>query len=298
MDHELRPTPPPTGYAPTAPSSPSPGGTDGGGAPVPPTRWNRQLNMLGLGPLATYVERAVQDALNANLRELPEHLARQVAADARREVLVHVRRASRRIRGIDKDDYLRQLSQVSEGLVRERNQARSELDALKNRLAQLRRGAPEDRSVERETIDDERLRRDLLRLFAQSGGRPEALRELQSQVLALTMKALRVERERGGGTSREEYQRQLDVFERRIQKLNQSLQQTEEQLLALAKAKQGDDGIASVFRTVQGLDENASDLRLKREMLADIFAANLVLQGRAVQEPAPESDLSDFASAG
>ncbi len=78
----------------------------------------------------------------------------------------------------------------------------------------------------------------------------------------------------------EEYGRQVDNLERRIKKLTQSLDETGRALAEMARLKNIDPGISSVYRTVQGLSFEDPIARAKEEMLARIFEANLELQGR------------------
>ena len=68
------------------------------------------------------------------------------------------------------------------------------------------------------------------------------------------------------------------LLERRISKLNQSLSTMEEKMHELAKLKAGDDGIASVYRSVQGLSELDEGVGQKKELLRDIFVANQELK--------------------
>lgn len=74
--------------------------------------------------------------------------------------------------------------------------------------------------------------------------------------------------------------RRIDLLERRITKLNQSLEATERALAQLAQHKNVDLGIASLYRVVQGLSPLEPDLDAKRQMMARLFEANLALQGK------------------
>ena len=49
----------------------------------------------------------------------------------------------------------------------------------------------------------------------------------------------------------------------------------------LSKLEDSDGGIASIYRTVQGLAADVGDFEQKRNVLAQIFEANLVLQKNA-----------------
>jgi hypothetical protein len=72
-----------------------------------------------------------------------------------------------------------------------------------------------------------------------------------------------------------ERDRRMDVLRRRLAKVNQLLADSEE---ALGRLGQRDDGIRSLYRTVQGLDELTPDAARKRLLLAEIYRANIALR--------------------
>ncbi|MFT4540365.1 MAG: diguanylate cyclase (GGDEF)-like protein [Planctomycetota bacterium] len=74
------------------------------------------------------------------------------------------------------------------------------------------------------------------------------------------------------------YQSEIDLLQRRIAKLTQSLGATEGELQRLAAVKSVDSGISSVFREVQGLSSDDSQLEAKQGLMSSIFKANLQLQ--------------------
>ena len=69
-----------------------------------------------------------------------------------------------------------------------------------------------------------------------------------------------------------------DLIKERIAKLTQSLQMTEEEMRRVAAAKNIDLGVASIYRSVQGLDGGDAQFERKKELMSDIFAANLELK--------------------
>ncbi len=75
-----------------------------------------------------------------------------------------------------------------------------------------------------------------------------------------------------------EVRRQNDVLERRIAKLTSELGLTEEELKRIAAMKNIDLGIASIYRSVQGLAEDEAHGKRKREMMKEIFTANFELK--------------------
>lgn len=75
-----------------------------------------------------------------------------------------------------------------------------------------------------------------------------------------------------------EARRQNDILERRIAKLTSELGLTEEELKRIAEMKNVDLGIASIYRSVQGLAANEVQAQRKREMMKEIFTANFELK--------------------
>ncbi|MBI5361745.1 MAG: GGDEF domain-containing protein [Planctomycetes bacterium] len=78
----------------------------------------------------------------------------------------------------------------------------------------------------------------------------------------------------------DEAKRTIDMLERRIGKLTHALGVTEEELQRIAAMKNVELGEASIYRTVQGLSDDARDKERKREMMKDIFHANFELKKR------------------
>jgi diguanylate cyclase (GGDEF)-like protein len=75
----------------------------------------------------------------------------------------------------------------------------------------------------------------------------------------------------------DDYLREIDVLRRRVSKLTDSLGSTEREIARLRVAKPGEEGVASIYREVQGLQEDSGREETKRELMASIFAANLDL---------------------
>ncbi|MDP6763882.1 MAG: diguanylate cyclase [Planctomycetota bacterium] len=96
----------------------------------------------------------------------------------------------------------------------------------------------------------------------------------EQEVLARAVKKMEEERELLVSQHREE----MDTLSRRMEKLAEGLEITEEELRQ-ALAHQGfDPGVASLYRTVQGLGAEDADEDLKRAMMSKIFEANLELK--------------------
>jgi predicted Zn-dependent protease len=69
----------------------------------------------------------------------------------------------------------------------------------------------------------------------------------------------------------------IELLERRLAKLGQALAESEE---ARAERPVEDEGVASHYRSVQGLRDSEPNLDRKRALLEVVFKENLVLQRR------------------
>ena len=72
----------------------------------------------------------------------------------------------------------------------------------------------------------------------------------------------------------------VDILERRLSKVRESLRAARDLKRRLSILRDHDPGIASIYRAVQGLTDMDALREMKREMLTDIFHANLALQRR------------------
>ena len=80
------------------------------------------------------------------------------------------------------------------------------------------------------------------------------------------------------GADRRSFSQEMDALSRRMEKLAAGLEITEEELRRALAQKGFDPGVASLYRTVQGLEEEETDQELKRAMMSKIFEANLELR--------------------
>ena len=72
------------------------------------------------------------------------------------------------------------------------------------------------------------------------------------------------------------------MLQRRLTKLVTELEKAEAEIARLrAQVAREGEGLASIYREVQGLSEDAASAELKREMMARLFEANLALRALA-----------------
>jgi hypothetical protein len=219
------------------------------------------------------VDRAVDVAQEGNLIDT---LVAELARSLRRE--------GRAIRGLTRRQFLEELERSNHELLQLRRQAESELSNLQAELMLHRRmlddahAAMVARADADAPIFDAKVRDDLARLFDRAEAGELTLQELRAEVDALVLASSSEGRDRMLDAWAVERDRQVDLLRRRINKLNRSLEASEEALQRLSSQAEEDPGIASIYRTVQGLEMTANHLARKRVMLAEIYRANLRLR--------------------
>lgn len=163
--------------------------------------------------------------------------------------------------------------------------AETELYAL-----HTKRRRPEAQVVETTDPESNDVRKRLIELMADGGDLERAAATLAEELMARAAKELEEEREQlmtqaasmsapVAPGKEQEYEREIDMLRRRVAKLTTSLGSTEREIQRLRRTKNVDDGVASIYRDVQGLNEEDDQGEMKRELMSRIFEANLDLQG-------------------
>jgi hypothetical protein len=172
------------------------------------------------------------------------------------------------------------LAQARETLQRDGREIQSELEELKRRLEGGPDGAPgfeelrDQETAERFKPLRLRIQARLLPIFDRLPPGGPTLRATVTDLLAVFAQ----EHEQGLRVERESVADDMQQLERRIAKLMKTLAETEEVLARVAKMKDLEDGIESVYRTVQGLAPSESQRERKLAMMRSIFEANLEMQ--------------------
>ena len=125
-------------------------------------------------------------------------------------------------------------------------------------------------------------------IFAKVPRTPE-IEAVEKEIIALAVAELFEGRQKAIEAQMAEHARLVDQLERRIAKLTSLLGVTEEELQRVLAMKTIDEGVASIYRTVQGLGAEAAQAEQKKAMMAVIFQENLAFQKRndaAEAEPA------------
>lgn len=94
------------------------------------------------------------------------------------------------------------------------------------------------------------------------------------EVLALAVEKMEAAHQQ----MREEHSHQVLQLQRRLNRMSDSLAEAEGHMRRNLANLQVDTGVASIYRSVQGLADIGEDLELKKEMMAKIFEANMELR--------------------
>ncbi len=158
------------------------------------------------------------------------------------------------------------------------------IDVIKEELHQQ---AQEIRSQQKSYFEEkasleEKWGRDLIEkvidVFHGESEISEGTIRLEQAVLSLVSSEVDSLKESSALRALAESQQQIEQLERRVSKLTTSLDVTEKELKRVAAMKNVDTGVASIYRSVQGLSDDDADSEQKREMLQDLFDSNLAFR--------------------
>jgi hypothetical protein len=229
----------------------------------------QQVNVLGLDRIIALVEAAMHKSLKSRLFGVE----REAVADATKAEFLRLLRTN--------EDLQRQKTEVE----RAREQAEEELDHLRRELTQqqqaLRVRLEQDTVAEANRYEGENAAiakkvADVVQSLANDG--PASASAVEQRLMELVMDVVSAERQSAEGARRALRDREVDNLQRRINKLNESLVATEHKLQQVAAMKNIEAGISSIYREVQGLDSGDAQAGKKKELMGEIFRANLRLQ--------------------
>jgi len=115
----------------------------------------------------------------------------------------------------------------------------------------------------------------------QLAGGPGGLSELEREVLLILQQTVGEAR---APRSREDVLAEMRVLEERIAQQKRMLDASEEELARMIQEKSADPGVASIYRSVQGLDSSEANFKKKKELLAVIYRANVELLAELERE--------------
>ena len=233
----------------------------------------RQVNVLGIDRVVSLIEAAVHRTLKHRLLASD----REEIADATKEEFLRLLKSNEDLRRTRDELQARQ-----EHMDEEASSLRLEIQGLQQELETRLLEAERDQHARYEGENAAIVERVKI-IVGEMGSKAGFDQNLtQSRVLALVMELIDRERKTAVAAEEAARDREVDLLQRRISKLNGSLQTTEGRLAQLANTKDVEMGIASIYREVQGLDGADRQLEKKRELMRSIFEANLRLQRSGV----------------
>jgi exonuclease VII large subunit len=234
-----------------------------------------KVNVLGLDRIVALIDEAVHRSLKSRL----VGIEREAVADATKSEFLRLLRSNQ--------DLERQRSELE----RMKDRAEEEVDGLRREL-QLMQRQLDQRMAESVTVEDqgryegenqeiaEQIHEVLKQVTSQ--GRLD-MGGLQERLMELVLSNVKDQRRSAEEARTALRDREVENLQRRIAKLTESLDQTEQRLRKVSSMKTIDDGISSIYREVQGLNPQDSDFGKKKELMSAIFQANKRLQKKAAQ---------------
>lgn|SRR5262245_30900933 len=227
----------------------------------------RSVRLLGADQIAALIEQSLDRALQDRLLEITDHERAKLLDRAR-------------------DEFERLRAQV-QGLETEAERKRRELLDVESRLSDLsgdfqKANASLDAEIlaamtaPTAPVVDPRDELEVLTRVVNLAGIQEP--SLAARVAGAIAKHLAAEREKAAAEAAKTQRERVEMLERRLAKLTETLERTEQQLAVAIENAQNDPGVESIYRTVQGLKETAKDFQRKRAMLSEIFSKNFMLQ--------------------
>lgn len=231
----------------------------------------RQVNVLGLDRIVSLVEQSVYHSL----RNQMVGLDRKEVADATKSEFLRLLQTNQRLTE-DRDKLQQVTARAEEEVLHLRRELAEQRSALRRKLEDAARSREED------TQEDDSAITSRVEELCQSvlAGAERVPAVLQEKVLELVLDVVKVERQVAIDAKEQLHSREVDLLRRRIAKVNEALGETERRLSDAVKARSEDSGVASIYRKVQGVNPSDDMFQRKKELVHEIFRANLTLQKR------------------
>ena len=229
----------------------------------------QQVNVLGIDRIIALIEAAVHRSLKSRL----VGVEREAVADATKAEFLRLLRTNEDLQR-QKSEIERQKELVEEEVDTLRREIFAQQHALELKLEQSSLTAAN--RYEGENAEIAKKVGEVMRALAGAGGMPIGTAE--EKVMELVMNVIDGERKAAEEARRALHDREVDTLQRRIKKLTENLDQTEHRLQAVAAMKNIDGGISSLYREVQGVSLSDMQAGKKKELMAELFKANLKLQ--------------------
>jgi hypothetical protein len=229
----------------------------------------KEVNVLGVDRIIGLIDEAVHRSLKSHLYGVE----REAVTEATKAEFLRMLKSN--------EDLQRTKSEIE----KLKDRAEEEVDHLRRELESQRKALAqrlEQGEVERRRKlegDDARLAARVDEMFTVLSAQPGvSLAQVQERVVELVAELVGSERRTAQEAHTALHDREVDLLQRRINKMTETLDLTERRLREVAAMKDIDPGISSLYRDVQGLAASETQYARKRELMAQIFQANLDLQ--------------------
>jgi prefoldin subunit 5 len=242
---------------------------------VPLNRLKKQgvknVTVLDWSRIQHLIEKAVEEALARRKIDLDPAVLANVHRDAKEAFHRLIEQRDRL------EETTRTLAQEKEDLARNLDDLRAEIDRSQAELA-AERARPVD--LEHVAIEGAQLDHAMSRLESKVRAMigDGAGADLAARVAAAAKSLLDEERQSAFDQAANEHQSKVEQLERRLAKLQRALDESEHVVEKLKHAKEGDPGIESIYKNVQGLDPKDGRADQKRGLLEQLFRMNVELR--------------------
>ena len=235
--------------------------------PAPPP--GRRMRVVSRDHLLRSLSQAVEATL-LEFSGLSEVARRTLGREIRRRFEGASLARARRVRGLTRAEALREFERAHGALRREHEETRRELAELEQSLRAAQVAASRAPGVALDTAAlAGALEADLQELLSAPDPRAGVARVVGRE-------SERRERAIAGALAQERDKAAL--LERRVAKMRAELATLERVLSELERRAATDEGVASIYRTVQGLSASEPERDVKGELMRQIFEANVRLQ--------------------
>lgn len=222
---------------------------------------------------------AVSRALGAELSPMGREQKRSLQGHVRHQFQELLRENARTVQGVSKGRFLAEMDSSRQQLLRKRATAQAEMGELERQTAMLDRlyrggGQTDATGAAFEAQLEEQFRR-----MSEAAGPAMRRASFPGELARCAAEMARAQWKQTLDAHAQSANVQIDQYRRRIEKLSAALLETEQALEAMAKLKEGDPGMASIYRSVRGLQEDAALGLQKRALLTALFKSNRSLQG-------------------
>jgi hypothetical protein len=230
----------------------------------------KEVNVLGVDRIIGLIDEAVHRSLKSRLFGVE----REAVTEATKAEFLRMLKSNE-----DLQRSKSEIEKLKDRAEEEVDQLRRELESQRQALAQrLQQGALEQRRQNDGDSEAVKLVARVNEMFAALGGGSGDLAQVQERVVELVSELVGHERRAAQEAKSALHDREVDTLQRRIKKMSETLEVTERRLQEVAAMKDIDPGISSIYRDVQGLASSESQYARKRELMSQIFKANLELQ--------------------